>query len=534
MNTRVVLLSIGLSFYLAIYGFAAVIDHQSIADLNSASQGLMDLAGMQKWFFNHASVGGNMVEGMNSLHSANPTRYRLATSYVAYGSGQANPAPGSTTYGTIYECNRGNPGWSSKITIFANSVNNAGWHDTAIDLAMDKMCYIDQDADSAAYLASMAALEAAHPATKFVYITMPLTTDSDSSNVLRNQYNQAVRAYCAANGKLLFDIADMEAYDPSGVRQTFSYGGQIYEKLYSGYSSDGGHLNSTGEERIGKGWYATAVYATRYVPFSESWSGGTAGHTNDWAATGNWSLSGGSAIIPDAPGIKLIFGKSGSIATADLGAVGRIVGGIQMQNAVPTTISGAAVLTLDNNGATSQISVSGHHEIDAGLYFKDNLEIGGGGILDFDGALSGAASKTLTIDAGTSVNLNNDAQNIANPITVNGSLTTGRLIVPVLTLGAGATVVIRAIPSGPLSDGVNLQSVPEPSVFAMLVLATMIGALANFWTKVSGARGMERGTVSMDRDENGNDVFADMELCRLAVPRRVYNTAQMDYVVDMN
>jgi tyrosine phenol-lyase len=49
---------------------------------------------------------------------------------------------------------------------------------------------------------------------------------------------------------------------------------------------------------------------------------------------------------------------------------------------------------------------------------------------------------------------------------------------------------------------------------------------------VSGVRGMERGTVSMDRDAKGNDVFADMELSRLAVPRRVYTVSHMDYVVD--
>ena len=49
---------------------------------------------------------------------------------------------------------------------------------------------------------------------------------------------------------------------------------------------------------------------------------------------------------------------------------------------------------------------------------------------------------------------------------------------------------------------------------------------------VSGARPMERGTVSMDRDKNGNDVLSDVELARLAVPRRVYTMAHMDYVVD--
>ena len=58
------------------------------------------------------------------------------------------------------------------------------------------------------------------------------------------------------------------------------------------------------------------------------------------------------------------------------------------------------------------------------------------------------------------------------------------------------------------------------------------GALAAALYLVSGARGMERGTISMDRDEKGNDVYADMELCRLAVPRRVYSTSHMLYVAD--
>jgi tryptophanase len=58
------------------------------------------------------------------------------------------------------------------------------------------------------------------------------------------------------------------------------------------------------------------------------------------------------------------------------------------------------------------------------------------------------------------------------------------------------------------------------------------GALGAALYIVSGARGMERGTISMDRDEKGNDVFSDMELLRLAVPRRVYSMAHMEYVVD--
>jgi tryptophanase len=58
------------------------------------------------------------------------------------------------------------------------------------------------------------------------------------------------------------------------------------------------------------------------------------------------------------------------------------------------------------------------------------------------------------------------------------------------------------------------------------------GALAAAVYLISGARGMERGTVSMDRDAEGNDVPSDLELLRLAVPRRVYTMSHFQYVAD--
>ena len=58
------------------------------------------------------------------------------------------------------------------------------------------------------------------------------------------------------------------------------------------------------------------------------------------------------------------------------------------------------------------------------------------------------------------------------------------------------------------------------------------GALAAALYLISGVRGMERGTISSIRDENGNDVLADAELLRLAVPRRVFTLSQVNYVID--
>ncbi len=58
------------------------------------------------------------------------------------------------------------------------------------------------------------------------------------------------------------------------------------------------------------------------------------------------------------------------------------------------------------------------------------------------------------------------------------------------------------------------------------------GALAAAMYIAGGVRGMERGTLSEQRDENGNETFASMELLRLALPRRVFTLSQVKYTID--
>jgi tryptophanase len=58
------------------------------------------------------------------------------------------------------------------------------------------------------------------------------------------------------------------------------------------------------------------------------------------------------------------------------------------------------------------------------------------------------------------------------------------------------------------------------------------GALAAAFYLISGVRGMERGTISSVRDEKGDEILADVELLRLAVPRRVFTLSQVKYAID--
>ncbi len=58
------------------------------------------------------------------------------------------------------------------------------------------------------------------------------------------------------------------------------------------------------------------------------------------------------------------------------------------------------------------------------------------------------------------------------------------------------------------------------------------GALAAAVYLAGGIRGMERGTLSEQREADGTEPIADVELLRLALPRRVFTMSQVLYAVD--
>ena len=43
---------------------------------------------------------------------------------------------------------------------------------------------------------------------------------------------------------------------------------------------------------------------------------------------------------------------------------------------------------------------------------------------------------------------------------------------------------------------------------------------------------MERGSISEQRNEDGSEVYSNMELLRLALPRRVFTLSQVKYAID--
>jgi len=58
------------------------------------------------------------------------------------------------------------------------------------------------------------------------------------------------------------------------------------------------------------------------------------------------------------------------------------------------------------------------------------------------------------------------------------------------------------------------------------------GALGAALFIAGGIRGMERGTISEDREADGFEHYSNMELLRLALPRRVFTLSQIKYAID--
>jgi tryptophanase len=83
-------------------------------------------------------------------------------------------------------------------------------------------------------------------------------------------------------------------------------------------------------------------------------------------------------------------------------------------------------------------------------------------------------------------------------------------------------------PAGGLGCHLNAQTfldhVPQTEFQA--------GALAAAVFIAGGVRGMERGTMSEERNPDGSEHLSDVELLRLAVPRRVFTMSQIKYAVD--
>lgn len=170
-------------------------DHLSANDFALVPESTFTLAQSSfRIFYGHTSHGSQIITGLSLLYDENPSLQLPAFHEVSDDLG----ADGDTSWVPI-----------TRAWLDAHPEYNMAMWSWCGGVSGNTVEGIN------AYLNALAGLEADYPNVTFVYMTGHL----DGTGVDGNLYarNNQIRAYCAANGKLLFDFADIESYDPAGT-----------------------------------------------------------------------------------------------------------------------------------------------------------------------------------------------------------------------------------------------------------------------------------------------------------------------------
>lgn len=205
--------------------------------------------------FAHQSVGHNILNGLKTLAARSAFDLRVTES-------RDLAASGNIVHFAVGQ--NGDP--LSKMKDFAETLRTSPTAN--VDVAMMKLCYLDfqNDVDAVKiaeqYIATLDGLAAEFPRTRFVAFTAPITVAQTgpkawakrllgrtpagyAENVRRLQFNDRLRARYKPEGRL-FDLAQIEV---QGADVQY-YLGSPFEALDPAMTSDGGHLNAEGEQRV--------------------------------------------------------------------------------------------------------------------------------------------------------------------------------------------------------------------------------------------------------------------------------------------
>ena len=158
--------------------------------------------------YSHTSHGSQLITGIGALAGMQDSPYGFSSS-----------------------------SWGLEPGVFMNDMcfgegdlgqgGDLSWRDATLEVLHDSRCDrtvvmwswcggVSENSaqDIEAYLTAMDALERDHPDIRFVYMTGHLDGTGADGNL--HQRNEQIRDFCQEHGKILFDFADIERFDPDG------------------------------------------------------------------------------------------------------------------------------------------------------------------------------------------------------------------------------------------------------------------------------------------------------------------------------
>ncbi|HNS22314.1 MAG TPA: hypothetical protein PKH24_17540 [Sedimentisphaerales bacterium] len=170
--------------------------------------------------YGHTSHGSQLTTGMTGLiafANAGGKGLALPKDIFAWKRGGANGALDLHDYAMSGDVGY-YPDWVNNTRTYLNNPQNA-----KVNVILWSWCgqvsgkYSNNRLFSE-YLDPMSQLERDYPHVTFVYMTGHVDHGDDANN---KAANQVIRDYCRANGKSLYDFADIESHDPDGVYYAF-------------------------------------------------------------------------------------------------------------------------------------------------------------------------------------------------------------------------------------------------------------------------------------------------------------------------
>ena len=232
----------------------------------------LQIVANQRIFFGHQSVGDNLLDGLRQLAKD----AQVPLNIVEVGTVSALPA---STLGHAHVAENTQP--LKKLASFEHAM---GKQPAGLNIALLKFCYVDIHPGTDvtqlfnAYQQTVNRVKTAHPGTRILHVTAPLTTIQTGwkvtvkswlgktpygvqENLKREAYNQLLRqAY--GQKEPLFDLARVETQLPNGQTHQFTWKDQVVPALVPAYSDDGEHLNAVGQQHAARALVAALVKAS--------------------------------------------------------------------------------------------------------------------------------------------------------------------------------------------------------------------------------------------------------------------------------
>jgi hypothetical protein len=186
-----------------------IIDHTTTDISKIPSYWIEQAKALLRLSYGHTSHGSQLVSGLETLEA-------LDTLYGFNTSGAIQTGILSLDDYTP-DGDLGNPDrttWADRTRTYLSSGAAPGNNRNTVMWSWCGQVSSASTADINTYLTLMSQLEIDYPAVNFVYMTGHLDGSGPAGNLYTR--NNQIRAYAQSNGKVLFDFADIESYDPAG------------------------------------------------------------------------------------------------------------------------------------------------------------------------------------------------------------------------------------------------------------------------------------------------------------------------------